>query len=529
MEKTSDMLNEQDIQQIKNRGSDLNEVKRQLKVFQEGFPYMEVIKPATGGNGIWQLTEEKEKAKIKVYEQSLAHQKPLKFVPASGAASRMFKALSSFIDEFEDTDPEAQKAAISDHPEVEKFFEELGKFPFFESLHKKIHENGESLNELIKEGKYTTILQYLLKDSGLGYENLPKGLLAFHKYPEKTRTPFEEHLVEAAHYSTSGKRAPLHFTVSPEHDALFQNHQKEIQGDYEDWLKVKYEIDYSQQDPSTDTIAVDLNNQPFRDEKDNLLFRPGGHGALLDNLNQREADIIFIKNIDNVVPDRIKAPTYQYKKLLGGILLEIQERIFSHLKQLEQCETIDEHLLTEVKAFLEKELCVLPPKGFENWTLKSQWDYCKQKLNRPIRVCGMVRNEGEPGGGPFWAKNSDGSVSLQVVEKAQINVDNPDQKAILDQSTHFNPVDMACATKNFKGEKFHLPNYRDDNTGFISQKYKEGKPLKALELPGLWNGGMADWNTIFVEVPIITFNPVKTIVDLLRENHQTEMVEAEKS
>lgn len=519
------MLTEQDIQQIKDRGSQPEVVENQLAMFQQGFPFMELVKPASPGNGLWQLADEMVDKKATVYEQNLPNHKILKFVPASGAASRMFKALASFLDQYAASDGKSQYKALEQNPDVSHFFKELGKFPFFEDLQKVIHDKGQDLHGLVKAGDYAQVLHYFLKPDGLGYESLPKGLLKFHKYREKIRTPFEEHLVEGAHYATSDKLGHLHFTVSPEHDQLFREHQQAVKSDYEGWLDVNYDVGYSYQEPSTDTIAVDLNNEPLRDDNENLVFRPGGHGALLDNLNQQNADIIFIKNIDNVVPDRIKAPTYRYKKLLGGVLLEYQEKIFSYLKQLEQASAIDEALLRDVEQFLESDLCILPPEGFDHLSETDQWHYCKEKLNRPLRVCGMVKNEGEPGGGPFWVKNSDGSVSLQIVEKSQINMDDPGQKAILDNSTHFNPVDLACATKNFKGEKFHLPDFRDDKTGFISQKSKGGKDLKALELPGLWNGAMAHWNTIFVEVPIITFNPVKTIVDLLRENHQAELAE----
>ena len=516
------MLSEKDSKQIKQRGSDPEEVKHQLEVFKQGFPYMEITKPATPEAGIWQLSDDEIDAKVKAYERSLSHHKVLKFVPASGAASRMFKALTGFLNEFENASLEDQKAALTDHGDVKQFFDSIKKFAFFDDLKQVIHDNGDDLHRLIEAGDYAKVLRYFLKPEGLSYESLPKGLIKFHQYPDHARTSFEEHLVESANYSASGSIAPLHFTVSPEHESMFKAHQHEVQLGYEAGLKVKYEVNFSFQNPSTDTIAVDLNNEPFRDEDGNLFFRPGGHGALLDNLNNRDADIIFIKNIDNVVPDRIKEPTYRYKKLLGGILLEYQDKIFNYLKFMEKGPVTDDDLL-EILEFIETKLCIVPPVGFSEWEHLDQVEFCRTKLNRPTRVCGMVKNEGEPGGGPFWAKNSDGTISLQIVEKSQINLDDPGQKRILDQSTHFNPVDIACATKNYKGEKFHLPNYRDPNTGFISHKSKDGRDLKALELPGLWNGAMAYWNTVFVEVPIITFNPVKTILDLLRENHQAQV------
>ena len=522
------MLNEKDLKQIRDRGSDPETVEKQLKTFREGFPYMDLRAAATPDSGIKKLSEEEINNKLKVYENSRMHQEILKFVPASGAASRMFKTLAAFEADYQHKPGEQQQAGLEQNADVKQFFEELGKFPFFEDLHETLKEHGEALHDLIDQKDYARVLYYFLKPEGLGYEQLPKGLLKFHKYNETVRTAFEEHLVEGAYYNASAGRVPLHFTVSPEHHDMFRDLQLSVQPQYEDWLKVRYGIGYSYQDPSTDTIAVDMNNEPFRDEEGNLVFRPGGHGALLDNLNKQDADIIFIKNIDNVVPDRLKEPTCEYKKLLGGILLAYQQKIFAYLKQIESKDAVDEALLKEVQVFLSDDLCVKPPEDYDQWSFEEQWHYCYQKLNRPLRVCGMVKNEGEPGGGPFWAKNQDGSVSLQIVEKDQINFDDPDQKSIVDASTHFNPVDIVCSTKNFKGQHFHLPEFRDDNTGFISQKSKNGRDLKALELPGLWNGAMADWNTIFVELPIVTFNPVKTILDLLRKNHQAELKEAER-
>lgn len=514
------MLTEKDIAQIRNRGSDPEEVKRQLKIFEKGPTYLSVIRPATLRDGIQKFNKSDVDAKARVFSQSLPHQKVMKFVPASGAASRMFKALSAFVNENRNADGPTQDNQIIKYPDVQTFIQNIEHFPFYEDLRAVLENDGFNIDRLLENKKYVTLLEYVLEDKGLNYGQKPKGLLQFHRYESKTRTPFEEHLVEGANYCSSGQKVPLHFTISPEHDQWFKELKDNVKPEYERSLNVSFEIEFSQQALETDTIAVNPDNQPFRDESGDLVFRPGGHGALLDNVNQLDADIIFIKNIDNVVPDPQKEETYLYKKLLGSILLEFQNRIFGYLKRLEGLAVKDSNLLKEIDQFLREELCIEPPESLDISDKKAFMNYCFAKLNRPIRVCGMVENQGEPGGGPFWVKNPDGSASLQIVEKAQINTNDSQQKAILDQSTHFNPVDLVCGVKNYKGEKFHLPNYRDPEAVFISEKYQNGYPLKALELPGLWNGGMAWWNTIFVEVPISTFNPVKTINDLLRDEHQ---------
>jgi hypothetical protein len=337
-----------------------------------------------------------------------------------------------------------------------------------------------------------------------------------------SRTPAEEHLVEGALYGTDADGVVrIHFTVSPEHLSLFKKKCETAATLFEKRYEVKYEITFSEQKPSTDTIAVDENNEPFRTTEGKLFFRPGGHGALLENLNDLQADLIFVKNIDNVVPDRLKDVTIRYKKAIAGLLLDRQQRVFSYLRLLEQPENqLTDKQLAEMASYLENELSTKPTGKAHLSNRSTLINYLVSKLNRPIRVCGMVKNEGEPGGGPFWAIQADGTTTLQVVESSQIDLKDPEQAAIAATATHFNPVDLVCGVRNYKGEKFSLPDFRDPETGFISSKSKDGKPLKAQELPGLWNGAMSDWITIFAEVPIITFNPVKTINDLLRPEHQ---------
>ncbi|RFS16386.1 DUF4301 family protein [Emticicia sp. C21] len=492
------MFIEKDLDKIKVRGANLETIQQQIENFKKGFPYLNVIKAATIGDGIIALSDSQAGKYAKYFDSRAPKLKLLKFVPASGAATRMFKSLFSAKDE-----GKLDKS-------VNEFLERLKDFAFYDTLVKAI--GAES-------GDYQTVLEYLLTDKGLDYGSLPKGLLHFHKYGKTARTPVEEHLVEGAKYANSNGKVKLHFTVSPEHRKKFKTLIDSVLPKYEAKYKVKYSISFSEQKPSTDTIAVNMDNTPFRTGSEDLLFRPAGHGALLENLNEQEADIIFIKNVDNVVPDRLKSKTILYKKALAGLLLDYQEKIFSYLKKL-YSEEVDEKLLKEILNFLETKLCTLPPEGFGSYSVDAKMDYCKRKLNRPIRLCGMVKNVGEPGGGPFWAKDPDSSVSLQVVESAQIDLGNAQQKEIFDKATHFNPVDLICSVKDYKGNKFNLLNYRDPQTGFITQKSQSGKDLKAQELPGLWNGAMSDWNTLFVEVPLITFNPVKTVNDLLRSEHQ---------
>jgi Domain of unknown function (DUF4301) len=391
----------------------------------------------------------------------------------------------------------------------------LPNFAFYEDLKNTIAKDNKSLESI----DYQIVTDYLLADNGLGYGSLPKGLLKFHRYTTTTRTAVEEHLVEGAVYANAGGKVKLHFTVSPEHRSRFEALISSLKSFYEAQFGVIYEIDFSEQKSSTDTISVNLDNSPFRNADGTLLFRPAGHGALLANLNDQDGDVVFIKNIDNVVPDSLKATTIVYKKALAALLLNYRQQIFNFQERIEKGEQGD-YLINSLSDFYLNQMCTIAPAGFDHLSNDEKLTYFKQKLDRPTRVCGMVKNVGEPGGGPFWATNPDGTTSLQVVESAQLDLGNAAQKAIFEQATHFNPVDMFCSLRGYKGKKFDLMQYRDPSTGFIAQKSKDGKDLKAQELPGLWNGSMADWNTIFVEVPLITFNPVKTVNDLLRPEHQ---------
>jgi len=505
------MFTGKDIKQIEKQGLIIKEVEKQLERFKQGFPYLNLIKPATIADGIIQLNESEVNAYIKLYDDS----KPdvLKFVPASGAASRMFKFLFEFYSQVKN---QHEAIDLIENNEVKIFFREIKKFAFYDELKATIQSAGYAIDELLINGEYKTILHYLLNDVGMNYGDKPKAVLSFHHEENKIKTAFEEHLAEGAKYAKNANgKVKIHFTISPEHATMFDELLQKVKNEYEQRLNVQFEITYSQQKPSTDTVAVDLDNHLFRNEDGTLLFRPGGHGALIENLNDLTSDIIFIKNIDNVVPDHLKGETINYKKALAGVLLSYQEKIFKYMERLES-EIISNEQLDEIVFFIQNKLCYM----FNLNTITDKKQFLYTVLNRPIRVCGMVKNEDEPGGGPFWIKHPDNHADLQIVETAQINQRDSNQFQILKQSTHFNPVDLVCCIKNYKGEKFNLLQYKDPETGFISKKSKDGKDLKAQELPGLWNGAMANWNTIFVEVPVVTFNPVKTVNDLLRPEHQ---------
>ena len=505
------MFTTQDLNQISLRGISKEQVEHQLDDIKKGFPYLKIESPASVDKGIMLLNEEERQKYISKWEKYSADgHKIVKFVPASGAASRMFKDLFGFL------------KAPYDVPttDFEKyFFENRKKFAFRKALCGKCKRNEHGcVGTLVDDGKYKDVVENLLSEKGLNYGQLPKGLLLFHNYDDGPRTPMEEHLVEAALYASSNGEANVHFTVSHDHLELFKQKAVDKAEYYEKKYGVHFNITFSEQKSSTDTIAANMDNTPFRNEDGSLLFRPGGHGALIENLNDIDADIVFIKNIDNVVPDRLKEDTVVYKKLIAGILVELQERAFDYLRLLDTgCYTHAQ--LENIVRFVQRDLCCRKSdiKELEDADLVI---YLRRKLNRPIRVCGMVRNEGEPGGGPFLCHNSDGSVSLQILESSQIDMNNADYMRMFKEGTHFNPVDLVCATKDYKGKHFNLPDFVDKNTGFISYKSRNGKDLKALELPGLWNGAMSDWNTVFVEVPVSTFNPVKTVNDLLREQHQ---------
>lgn len=507
------MFTDKDIAQINDHGLSESKVKQQIENFVAGFPPAHLERPATDGDGISSLSDQQNKSMIATYDKGAQAKKIVKFVPASGAATRMFKNLFSFHADYDGTDAAYEKMLKNqDQGSPFEFFKHLEDFAFYEDLKKVFKNSGIALQEAHLKRQYKQILDYFLLDKGLNYGNLPKGLLKFHKYQARNRTPVEEHIVEGAQYAVgNGREVKIHFTVSPEHQARFEQHVADVATAYEKEYNVHVDISYSVQNPATDTIAVDLQNNPFRNEDGSLLFRPAGHGALLENLNAIDADIVFIKNIDNVVPDRLKEDTIKYKKVLAGMLLEKQEKIFGLLRKMEQ--NVSQEILAEARKFIKEEL------GYEARG-QLDLDHIMKILNRPVRVCGMVKSEGDPGGGPFWIKDEQGNVSLQIVETAQIDLSKAEQKEVFGKATHFNPVDLVCGLRDYKGNAFDLMSCRDDSTGFVTKKSKDGQDLKAQELPGLWNGSMAYWNTIFVEVPVITFNPVKTVNDLLKDEHQ---------
>ena len=516
--KIYNMFTENDLKQLADKGISIENVEKQINAFISGFPFLDIIKPAIIKDGLIKMTEEECSSFISKYNENVSNLSVIKFVPASGAASRMFKDLYEYVNNSNalsiGTLDDLQKNNLKF---IHQFFIHLEKFAFYEELMKNFKKINSSNNDVYD---FKEIITYLLSENGLNYGNLPKGLLKFHKYENEVRTPVEEHFVEGAEYGATNNTVRLHFTVSPEHKNGFLAHIQEIKPKYEKIYGLKFDVSFSEQKSSTDTIAVDLDNKPFRNNDNSLLFRPAGHGALIENLNDLDADIVFVKNIDNVVPLRMTSITTTYKKALAGVLLQYQEKIFNFLKLLDKEQyNVSREVLDQIGEFLQTDLCVLPADNFVPKTKAEQIVYLRQKLDRPIRLCGMVKNEGEPGGGPFWATAPDNTVSLQIVETSQIDMKDSEKAKIVKDSTHFNPVDLICGLKNYKGEKFQLLKFTDPQTGFISIKSKDGKDLKALELPGLWNGAMSDWNTIFVEVPIETFNPVKNINDLLRKEH----------
>ena len=477
------MFTKEDLQQIEQHGLSVAQVEQQIENFRQGFPYLKIVRAAAAGDGVLVLDEEAIARAEARYEAAASTSKVVKFVPASGAATRMFKELFEYVNDDKRT------------PGIDKLLDNIEKFAFWPELSKYIMPDSpdEEIVEMIIKG-------------GLNYGSKPKGLVTFHSYPDGARKAVEEHLVEGAMYARSGDEVYIHFTVSAEHMGGFWDVLGATQPIYEERYGVKYNISFSVQKPSTDTIAVNPDNTPFRTDEGKLLFRPAGHGALIENLNDIAADVIFVKNIDNVTTDARRGDTITYKKALAGVLLSLQQQVFAYLHLLENGGAD----LAEIANFVEQKLCVKLPADYTEQTLK-------ELLNRPIRVCGVVRNQGEPGGGPFWVEGEDGTRSLQIAESSQIA---PEDMHLMQSATHFNPVDLVCAVRNYKGEKFNLLNYVDHKTGFISMKSKNGIDIKVLELPGLWNGAMSDWNTIFVEVPIETFNPVKSVNDLLRDQHR---------
>lgn len=514
------IFSEEDIKQIEAKGLTLDKVNAQLNLFKQGLPFVNLMKAATLDSGILKLSDDLKDAYIALFEKRRHHISLVKFVPASGAATRMFKFLFQFLESY-DPEKESINAYINRNKAtgLSIFLAGLEKFPFYDDVLMQIRNSNPGFDKLSINEKQLLFLKSLLIDKKFNFSDYPKGLFPFHRYKEHVATAFEEHLFEAALYASSNGNAELHFTISEKHSHKFDDEFKRIEEIVEAKTKTTFNITFSYQKESTDTLAVTPKNEPFRNPDGSLLFRPSGHGALLQNLNEIEADIVFIKNIDNVVVFEYENTVAEYKKMLAGCLLELQERSFEHLETLNTPD-VDQETVFKIARFLSKEMSLVLNPEFEKFSVNYQVDYLREKLNRPIRVCGMVKNEGEPGGGPFWVKDESGTISLQIVESAQIDKKNKHQKSILKNATHFNPVDLVCSLRNYKGEKFDLTQFVDQKTAFISMKTKTGKNLKALELPGLWNGSMANWNTIFVEVPLITFNPVKTVNDLLKSTHQ---------
>ena len=505
------MLTQQDLKQLAQKGISEQQIETQLGQFKTGFPFLKLEAAAAIGRGIVAPTSDEGRKYVDAWQKyKAAGKRVVKFVPASGAASRMFKDMFAFVD------------ADYDKPTTDfekKYFDNIDKFAFYGELDAVCQKNnGKGIKELVKEGNFKAVAANMLKAEGLNYGQLPKGLLLFHNYPEGPRTPMEEHLVEGALYAASNGEAHVHFTVSHEHMELFKQKVAQKADMYAKKYGIAYDITFSEQKPSTDTVAANPDGTPFRNSDGSLLFRPGGHGALIENLNEIEADVIFVKNIDNVVPDRLKGDTVLWKQIIAGVLITLQKKAFEYLELLDSGKYTHEQI-EEMIRFVQNDLCCRKAdiKELEDADLVI---YLRKKLNRPMRVCGVVKNVGEPGGGPFLTYNQDGTVSLQILESSQIDKSNTAYMEMFTKGTHFNPVDLVCAVKDYKGNAFDLPKFVDPTTGFISQKSKSGKELQALELPGLWNGAMSDWSTIFVEVPLSTFNPVKTVNDLLREQHQ---------
>lgn len=501
-------FSKKDLEQIQGHNLSLAQIEKQLENFKKGFPFVNLEKPAVIGDGILQIEESNAIDYVNAFEDYAANASIVKFVPASGAATRMFKDLYDFKSSFD-----SSKNSLEDFPAVKEVIDNIKQFAFYESLLPLGIENA------LKENDYLKVVELILEDSGLSYGQSPKATIVFHKYDDEVRTSFEEHLVEAAKYCLNDKKeVRLHFTISGNHQEKFSELLKKVKAKYEERFACTYEIEFSEQKSSTDTVAVYLDNSLVRDNEGNIVFRPAGHGALIENLNEINADIVFIKNIDNVIHDKYKDITYKYKKVLAGILVSVKKKIDSYLNILSK-QNFEKSLFEEIKGFCKNNL-FLELKDLSSFKdVEDYRDYLLSVLNKPIRVCGMVKNEGQPGGGPFWIRRENGELSLQIVESAQVDMRDENQKEIFNNSTHFNPVDLVCSVKNFKGEKFELTDFVDYNTGFITEKSQQAHKIKVQELPGLWNGSMANWISIFVQVPLETFTPVKTINNLLDKGH----------
>ncbi|WP_317040048.1 DUF4301 family protein [Pustulibacterium marinum] len=516
-------LTNDDKDQIVEKGISAETIEKQLDQFEEGIPFVNLVAPATYEHGIYKISAENREKYVNIFEEKMDTLCLLKFVPASGAASRMFKAVFKFINEY-NPEVETFNAYVNREKafDMSTFFIGVEKFPFYKEVEESLKEKFPDFEDMSDDYQKYHFVRELLLEDGFNFGTYPKGALPFHRYKTHPSTAFEEHLYEAALYATSNGIAKLHFTITEEHQEKFDSEFEKIEKHVMSKTGVKFDISFSYQKKSTDTIAVDMDNKPFRNDDGTVLFRPGGHGALIENLNDVDADIIFIKNIDNVVVFRYKHTVAEYKKMLSGLLMLIQEKAHGYRKLLDEPLVYSDDI-EKIKTFLEEKLSISITPHFKMYKEAYQIEYLKEILDRPIRVCGMVKNEGEPGGGPFWVKDENANISLQIIESAQIDMSSKSQRTILQKSSHFNPVDIVCSVRNYKGEKFDLTKFVDPKQGFITNKTREGRELKALELPGLWNGAMAHWNTIFVEVPLSTFNPVKTVNDLLKPAHQVKL------
>ncbi len=517
-------ITDKDIKLIKSKGLTVEKVLSQIEIFKNEIPFVALRSAASLDNGILKFSEHYQTELTKLYESRSVDLETIKFVPASGAATRMFKELFKFLENYD-----YEKESLNSYTNHEKanairlFLIGLEKFPFYDTVKEKVKNSYPHFDSLSEGRQLYIFVEMMLKEKGLNFGVYPKGLLPFHKYSNSIATSFEEHLYEAAGYNKNSKGdSKLHFTISKEHLEAFKDEFERKKKKVEEKTNTNFTITYSFQKPETDTIAVTEDNEPYRTEDGSLLFRPGGHGALIENLNELDADIIYIKNIDNVVVRKYQDEVSGYKKILAGKLIEIQDEVFRILNSIDK-KAPSEAELKDIKKFLEQQLNVQMPLDFDKFAEKYKIQFLKESMNRPIRVCGMVINEGEPGGGPFWVKRENGRLILQIIETPQINKNDRRQQDILKSATHFNPVDLVCGIRNYKGSKFNLQEFVDPDAGFITKKSLNGNVVKALELPGLWNGAMSNWISVFVEVPLTTFNPVKTVNDLLKSAHQVKL------
>lgn len=512
------MFTEQDIQQINNHGLTVEKVKAQVKFMTSGMVYSNLLEAAIIGNGVLKCDLEKKQGHIDRFEANQNNLSIVKFTPASGAASRMFEFMYEFLNEF-DAAKESIESYSKKNKEISIFLKNLEKFPFYDIVKEKISESTSGFDSLALAEQGLLFIKTIFNSNYLNYSFYPKALLPFHKYGKAVSTAFKEHLLEAPLFIKCNNTVNLHFTISEAHKNMFENELEKIKNALEEETETIFNVSFSYQSKSTDTIAITSKNELYRTDDGTLMFRPSGHGALIENLNALDYDLIFIKNIDNIVVAEQNAIISNYRKMLGGILLQIQHQAFKYLERLDDNE-LSEDELNNIELFVINRINVEIEDAYTNYSLEEKRIYLHNKLNRPIRVCGMVKNEGEPGGGPFWVKDANGNISLQIVEFAQIDSTNQLQKSILESATHFNPTDLVCGVKNYQGKKFNLTDYVDANASFTTNKSHNGNEIKVLELPGLWNGSMAYWNSIFVEIPLSTFNPVKIINDLLKPAHQ---------